>query len=94
MSVTAPDEAPRPIDEVVDLLDVAARIARRVAEGRHPEDRLDSVAWRAADALLILREIVEQRWPGIEIAGLHRGTGRGAQLIGVELSVAWGPIRE
>lgn len=43
------------IDEPARLLEGALQIFRDIADGRHPAGRLDSAAWRVAEALLLLR---------------------------------------
>lgn len=70
----------RPITEIASLLRTAARIAERIEQGRYPEDRIDSAAWRAADALLLIREYTNERWPENASPGIHEPTRRGAQL--------------
>ena len=69
-----------PMAEVAGLLETAARIARGIAEGTHVPDRIDSVAWRAADALWWLRDFSEQEFPDSPTPGIHFATGLGAKL--------------
>ena len=60
-------------DELVALLETAAKIARQ------SETRDDSVAWRVADAALLMRAILAQK-NSADVAGFDRATGRGAVL--------------
>ncbi len=69
-----------PMGDALDLLRTAVLIAERIVAGHYPPDRVDSVTWRAADALLILRDYAEQTWPGSPTPGANRPTGRGAML--------------
>jgi len=66
--------------EVAGLLETAARIARGIVDGTQKPDRIDSVAWRAADALYRLRDFSEQEFPGSPTPGVHFRTGLGAKL--------------
>ena len=69
-----------PLAETADLLETAARIARGIVEGEQAPDRIDSVAWRAADALWLLREFSDREFPDCPTPGIHEGTGLGAKL--------------
>ncbi len=69
-----------PLAEVAGLLETAARIARGIVDGTQKPDRIDSVAWRAADALYRLRDFSEQEFPGSPTPGVHFRTGLGAKL--------------
>jgi hypothetical protein len=60
-------------DEMVALLETAAKIARQT------ESRDDSVAWRVADAALLMRQILTQK-NADDVIGFDRATGRGAVL--------------
>lgn len=78
LEAMTPDE--RDISEIAWLLREAATIAEQIKSGRTAPDRIDSVAWRAADALLLARRYVERRWPGDKSPGIHERTGLGARL--------------
>ena len=69
-----------PLAETADLLETAARIARGIVEGEQAPYRIDSVAWRAADALWWLREFSDREFPGCPTPGIHEATGLGAKL--------------
>ena len=67
-------------DELEGLLEGAVRILKH-----HKDDsRLDSVAWRLADAGLLLRRIMEGEssgWSKVKgVQGIHCPTGMGATL--------------
>lgn len=62
------------------LLETADRILARIESGRYPPDRIDSVAWRIADALLIVGQESNRLWPGSPTPGVTKPTGRGAML--------------
>jgi len=68
------------ITHVRCLLEAAARIAQRIETGQYKPDRIDSVTWRTADALLYMRRYVEDRWPHDTSPGIHEKTGMGAML--------------
>lgn len=71
---------PSPAEEIADLLESAAGILRRHPNG----ERDDSVAWRVADAGLLLRALMakpKRGWsnePGVQ--GINCPTGMGAML--------------
>lgn len=73
-------EKKEPMDEAVDLICTAKRIAQRIVDGKYPPDRVDSVTWRLADALLVLRDYANKKWPGSPTPGANVPTGRGAML--------------
>ena len=60
-------------DELVALLETASKILRQT------KTRDDSVAWRVADAALLMREILTQT-NQTDVQGFDRATGRGAVL--------------
>lgn len=67
-------------DQIADLLQSAADIMRRNKNG----SRDDSVAWRVADAGLLLRLLMEEPgsgWTKVkDVGGINRPTGFGAML--------------
>lgn len=69
-----------PLAETAALLETAARIARGIVAGEQSPYRIDSVAWRAADALYYLREFSDREFPGCPTPGIHEATGLGAKL--------------
>lgn len=75
------DEHYPPQKYIADQLEAAARILRH---DNYNNGRLDSVAWRVADAGLILRCLMEDKssgWskvPGVQ--GINCPTGMGAML--------------
>lgn len=73
-------EATNRLAEAIDLIDAAMSIALRVQSASEPPDRIDSVAWRLADALLLIGEYAHQLFPGSETPGIDYPTGRDAQL--------------
>lgn len=62
------------------LLETAGRIMQRIESGQYPADRIDSVAWRIADALLIVGQEARRVWPKSPTPGITDPTGRGAML--------------
>ena len=74
------DEPMDPMEEALSLLKTAASIAQSIVDKENPPDMVDSVTWRIADALMILREYAEARWPGSRTPGVNFPTGRGAIL--------------
>lgn len=66
--------------EALSLLKTAALIAQSIVDKESPPDRVDSVTWRIADALMILREYAEAKWPGSRTPGANFPTGLGAIL--------------
>lgn len=69
-----------PLAEVASLLATATRIAQGIVAGTQKPDRIDSVAWRAADVLYHLRDFSEQEFPDSPTPGVHFRTGLGAKL--------------
>lgn len=66
--------------EALSLLQTAVGILEKIEYGRYSCDRLDSVTWRTADALLLLGKACEEKWPRGETPGINVKTGRGARL--------------
>jgi hypothetical protein len=70
-----------PLAEAANLASVAADLLRMTAEGKDPGgSRIDSIAWRLADALLDVAQYVRCNWPDDASPGIHYPTGRGAKL--------------
>jgi len=78
--LTEPLKPVAPMDEALSLLKAAVLISERIASGDYPPDRVDSVTWRIADALMILRDYAAEEWPGSPTPGANKPTGRGAML--------------
>jgi hypothetical protein len=68
--------------QIAGLLESAARILRTYEHN----ERLDSVAWRVADASLLLRELMacsKSGWSKVKnVGGIDKPTGMGAMLGG------------
>jgi hypothetical protein len=62
-------------DEIRSLLRVCANILEKDTDERYP-----SVAWRLADAALLMRQLVIDTWGEEEVVAVHYPTGRGAML--------------
>lgn len=70
-----------PLDEAAHDAALAAELLRELAEGQDPEGtRIDSIAWRLADALLLLAQYTREQYPGCPTPGVDFPTGRGAML--------------
>jgi len=65
--------------EAADLAETAWRIVQDIRDGRQPDCRLDSVAWRLADALWCVRQECRARGIG-NVPGIDAPTGRQARL--------------
>lgn len=61
--------------EIASLLRVCANILEKDTDDRYP-----SVAWRLADAALLMRGLVLDTWGSEEVVAVHYPTGRGAML--------------
>jgi hypothetical protein len=55
---------PTRTQEAEELLRVALADLQRINKGTSPQDRIDSVTWRLADALLLLGQHAVATWPG------------------------------
>ena len=61
--------------EIASLLRVCANILEKDTDDRYP-----SVAWRLADAALLMRGLIVDTWGKEEVVAVHYPTGRGAML--------------
>ena len=61
--------------EIASYLRVCANILEKDTDDRYP-----SVAWRLADAALLMRGLVLDTWGTEEVVAVHYPTGRGAML--------------
>ena len=61
--------------QIASLLRVCANILEK-----DTDDRYDSVAWRLADAALLMRGLIVDTWGEQEVIAVHYPTGRGAML--------------
>lgn len=71
---------PSDIEEIAGMLETSASILRKGNKTAKEHFRLDSAAWRIADAGLMLSRLIKsmQEWKNVE--GVHRKTGFGALL--------------
>ena len=62
-------------EEIASLLRVCANILEKDTDDRYP-----SVAWRLADAALLMRGLIVDTWGEEHVIAVHYPTGRGAML--------------
>jgi hypothetical protein len=62
-------------EEIAHLLKVCATILEKDTDDRYP-----SVAWRLADAALLMRGLIVDTWGDEQVVAVHYPTGRGAML--------------